>query len=197
MKFGTPCSPLAAVQSLKRALRPYGLVLKIIENPLEIDEAVFRALRSSDYFISSGTKEYGKDSGNPASSAEEVQYWSGSYAKRGKMRPILVRMIPFSAEFKHSAADRLFNVDGNLQVLWLPKGNDPCPNEILRHILDLTETRGHLPGCKARCHKKCTRAHRKCTCGRSGLNGRLARAQSARAGGLAKAAKLRRQSQIG
>ena len=61
-------------------------------------------------FISFGTKEYRQDRGNPASSAEEVRYWSGACAKRRKIRPILVRMIPFSAEFKHSAADRLFNV---------------------------------------------------------------------------------------
>lgn len=185
MKFGTRDSPLVQATSLQKVLRPFGLLLKIIRNPAEIDTSVFAALRGADFFLAFGSSEYGKDTGNPASSAAEIRYWSGSRAARAKPPPILIRMQSFDREYKSAAADPLFNVQGNLQTPWFPNGpqDKEVPEDVIKHVLDQTKTTGHLPSCGSKSNSKCT-------CGRASVNSLLARASNAKAGGKGRWAKI-------
>ena len=81
-----------------------------------IKNEVFTAIEYASTFIAFGSKHYGEDTGNSASTCKESQYVEGS-ACTGK-RIVRIRMIPFSEQFAHIQGRTFFGMN-DLEVPWM------------------------------------------------------------------------------
>ena len=96
--------PLEA-EKLRALLEGRGVSLEIInmEAGGDIDAAVIGGIEHCETFIVFGTMKYGENTGNAA-----CTYYESKFAQTQKKRIILIRMIPFGAEFEFPQAKFMF-----------------------------------------------------------------------------------------
>eukprot|EP01044_Picomonas_judraskeda_P008778 COSAG03_NODE_1025_length_4996_cov_2.971615_2_plen_274_part_00 len=114
----------AHVTQLQAAMEMRDVTLKMVSMQAgnDIDTEVFAWIEHCDYFIVFVSAEYGEDTGNSACTFNEAKY------AQGKKKPvILIRMIPFEAEYKHLQARVMFGLN-KLEVPWML--GTPMPNEL-------------------------------------------------------------------
>eukprot|EP01047_Picozoa_sp_COSAG01_P000879 COSAG01_NODE_17_length_39991_cov_30.596160_38_plen_128_part_00 len=97
----------------------------------DISQEVFAGIERASTFLVFGTKHYGEDTGNPASSYEEAKY-----AQNEQKHIILLRMIGWEEEFDHLTARVLFGKN-KLEMQWLP--GEPMPTTLVRDIVTSIE----------------------------------------------------------
>ena len=90
--------PMAETKLLRGKLAAQGIHLHIIE-PLpgeSIDAVVFKTMAKCDAFLAMGTRGYGADTGNTASTFHELRTWRQEYLPNGK--PLIpLRMVRLCA----------------------------------------------------------------------------------------------------
>ena len=133
MRFPVP--PEARL--LFAALQAAGVHLKIVDMRAgqDIDKEVYEWIEHCRAFLAFGTKNYGEDTGNSACTYNEVKF---AQAKRKNI--ILLRMIPWEAEFAELQARVLFN--RNMLTLEWQQGQAMPPSLVgeLLKAMDLPPT---------------------------------------------------------
>ena len=99
-----------------------------VEDSMDITDEVFEWIEYADTFLVFGTRDYGEDTGNPASSCAESKY-----AQNQKKRIILIRMIPWEEDFQHLQARVLFG-QNKLTLEW--QLGTPMPPFLCQQIID-------------------------------------------------------------
>ena len=124
MRFPIPDEAL----DLRGALATVGILLKIIElKPgQDISTQVFLWIEYADTFLVFGSQNYGEDTGNPASTHAESKY-----AQNLQKRIVLLRMIPWDAQFDHLQGRVMFGMN-QLTLDW-PSGT-PMPPDLVGNI---------------------------------------------------------------
>eukprot|EP01043_Picozoa_sp_COSAG02_P001879 COSAG02_NODE_41_length_47431_cov_32.449204_22_plen_551_part_00 len=125
MRFPVP----PEARRLFAALQPAGAYLKIVNMTAgqDIDKEVYRWIEHCETFFVFGTKDYGEDTGNSACTYNEVKF-----AQAKRKRIILLRMIPWEAEFEELQARVLFN--RNMLTLEWQQG-EPMPQGLVGDVL--------------------------------------------------------------
>mmetsp|Transcript_22760 Transcript_22760/g.34435 ORF Transcript_22760/g.34435 Transcript_22760/m.34435 type:complete len:506 (+) Transcript_22760:160-1677(+) len=115
---------------LRQELELHGIIMHIIDmrSGEDIDSKVFSTLEHCDTFLAFGTSDYGKDTGNSAST-----YFECKYAMNKNKRIIPLRMIPYDQEFEHLQARVLFGMN-LLSLKW--EENQPMPANVVDDILN-------------------------------------------------------------
>eukprot|EP01052_Picozoa_sp_SAG31_P041598 SAG31_NODE_6350_length_2052_cov_1.145929_1_plen_578_part_01 len=124
---------------LQQALAKMGITLHIVRAQAgqDITDEVFEWIEHADTFLVFGTKDYGEDTGNPASSYAEAKY-----AQHQGKRVILIRMIPWEQEFEHLQARVMFG-QNKLTLDWqLGASMPPMLCEQLVNAIDVGEDYG-------------------------------------------------------
>ncbi|CAJ1349902.1 unnamed protein product [Effrenium voratum] len=94
MRF-TEGSPMVQARALQRALKQHNVELVIVSAHLSesITRVVLqRELSRCDAFLAFGTKDYGEDTGNPASTYKELEWWASWALDTDAANPFLVRV---------------------------------------------------------------------------------------------------------
>ena len=127
--------PLEAAQ-LAAGMAQRGASLEIINmvGGGDIDAAVIDGIEHCDTFIVFGSQKYGEDTGNNA-----CTYYESKFAKDRNKRIILIRMIPFDAEFEFSQARFMFGLN-KLALPWML--GTPMPVDLVDKILEAMEIGG-------------------------------------------------------
>eukprot|EP01048_Picozoa_sp_COSAG05_P019626 COSAG05_NODE_3123_length_2306_cov_1.765745_2_plen_599_part_00 len=128
--FGSMRFPVPdAARVLFVALQAAGVYLKIVDMKAgqDIDKEVYEWIEHCHAFLVFGTKNYGEDTGNSACTYNEVKF-----AQAKKKNIILLRMIPWEAEFEELQARVLFN--RNMLTLEWQQGQ-PMPPSLVGEIL--------------------------------------------------------------
>ena len=122
--------PLPEAKFLQSELLKHDINLKIVElvGGDRISTTVFEGIEQAEAFLVFGTKDYGKDTGNPASTYFEAEYARNKYPKK----ILLLRMIQFNEEFEHPQARILFGMNDLSLGPWIP-GNE-MPPELVDEI---------------------------------------------------------------
>eukprot|EP01043_Picozoa_sp_COSAG02_P012976 COSAG02_NODE_512_length_20850_cov_4.993302_10_plen_651_part_00 len=133
MRFPVPDE----ARMLFAALQAAGVYLKIVDMKAgqDIDKEVYEWIEHCHAFLAFGTKNYGEDTGNSACTYNEVKF-----AQAKKKNIVLLRMIPWEAEFEELQARVLFN--RNMLTLEWQQGHAMPPSlvgEILK-AMDLPMT---------------------------------------------------------
>ena len=133
MRFPVPVE----ARMLFAALRAAGVYLKIVDMKAgqDIDKEVYEWIEHCHAFLVFGTRTYGEDTGNSACTYNEVKF-----AQAKKKNIVLLRMIPWEAEFEELQARVLFN--RNMLTLEWQQGQAMPPSlvgEILK-AMDLPTT---------------------------------------------------------
>ena len=136
---------------LERELEKYGYKLHIIDMRAggDIDEKVFSTIEHCNIFLVFGTRDYGENTGNSAST-----YRESKYAENKGKKIILLRMIDYDQEFTHWWARVLFGMNW-WSNLWVE--GESMPPSLLDDILhevnpdlhsagDQEDRRLHSPG---------------------------------------------------
>lgn len=88
-------------------------------------------------FLVFGTSDYGADTGNPASTHHEVQYWLNECKMMDKSRKtILLRMTPWEQRFDNLTARVLFG-QNEFTLPWLL--GEPMPSDLVGNIVKALE----------------------------------------------------------
>ena len=105
MRFGDEHGVVPMAQELGLELEKRGKKLAIIDmaGGGDIDREVFSGIESCDTFIVFGSAKYGEDTGNTA-----CTYYEYKHAVNRKKLIILIRMIPFGADFDELQARVIF-----------------------------------------------------------------------------------------
>jgi protein-L-isoaspartate O-methyltransferase len=100
---------------LQSELRSVGLDLTLVDMTAggDIDTNVFGGIEKADTFVVFGTADYGQNTGNPA-----CTYYESKFALTNRKRIILLRMIPYGAQFEELQARQLFGVN-KLSLEWI------------------------------------------------------------------------------
>ena len=175
MRFPVPVE----ARMLFAALQAAGVYLKIVDMRAgqDIDKEVYEWIEHCHAFLAFGTKNYGEDTGNSACTYNEVKF-----AQAKKKSIILLRMIPWEAEFEELQARVLFN--RNMLTLEWQQGQ-PMPTSLVGEILKAMElpTSG-VPGSPAALAHETTAARSAA----EAANWSRAQAEAARAQAQAQAA---------
>lgn len=128
MRFDGKIPPMA--RALATALQEYGLTLTIVDVKAgeDIDKAVFRGIEEADSFLVFGSANYGKDTGNQASTFYEHKH---AFAQKKKI--ILIRMIPWTEQFEEQQARVIFG-QNRLQLEW--QVGQPMPTDLASKIAE-------------------------------------------------------------
>lgn len=99
-----------------------------------ITTTVFDALQNSKIMVVLGTANYAEDTGNPASTYEELNFWQTTMQKerreyQGGLVPI--NMLKPREVHKHTLAKILFGSNKSYE-LWMP--GEPLPEKVVRAI---------------------------------------------------------------
>jgi hypothetical protein len=134
LRFGAHHGAEHMAQELQRAMSGRKKSLKIIDMLAggDIDQHVFRSIETCGTFIVFGTAKYGEDTGNQA-----CTYYEYKHAFALKKKIILIRMIPFDAEFEELHARVIFNAN-KLVIPWIV--GTPMPVELPDQILNVMAT---------------------------------------------------------
>ena len=95
MRFNA-AGPAPQARELKAALAERGVLLHIIDVSAgeNIEDKVFMTMEACDALIVFGSRDYGQDTGNPASTYHEIKVRSVSmYAWRRPVQPSLFRSL--------------------------------------------------------------------------------------------------------
>ena len=175
MRFPVPLE----ARMLFAALQAAGVYLKIVDMRAgeDIDKEIYEWIEHCHAFLAFGTKNYGEDTGNSACTYNEVKF-----AQAKKKHIILLRMIPWEAEFEELQARVLFN--RNMLTLEWQQGQ-PMPTSLVGEILKAMElpTSG-VPGSPAALAHETTAARSAA----EAANWSRAQAEAARAQAQAQAA---------
>jgi hypothetical protein len=109
--------------ALKAALASHGIDL-FVAAPLhgqDISSVVFTAIEKARIFVAMATADYAEDTGNPASTNKELQYYQSKHKQEGKPPPLPIKMLRSGEKFDTSKkgvilADVLFNSNAAYQV---------------------------------------------------------------------------------
>ena len=120
---------LPEASQLQRELAKHATPMKIIDMKAggDIDTEVFSAIEACDTFLVFGTSGYGEDTGNQSST-----FYESKYAHGKNKRIILIRMIPYDAEYEHLQGRVMFGMN-KLTLTWLE--GEPMPATIVTDIL--------------------------------------------------------------
>jgi hypothetical protein len=99
-----------------------------------IKNEVFKAIEYSSTFIAFGSKHYGEDTGNSASTCKESLYVEGSACAGKKI--VRIRMIPFGQQFAHVQGRTFFGMN-DLELPWML--GDKMPDELVSKILEVMQ----------------------------------------------------------
>ena len=107
--------PLPEALILRDALQARGVFLKIVELApgADINEEVFQSIEQASAFLVFGTANYGEKTANPA-----CTYYESEFARNSGKKIILLRMIPFDAQFQHMQARVMFGMS-DLVPSWM------------------------------------------------------------------------------
>lgn len=97
-----------------------------------IKEEVFRAIEYADTFIAFGSKHYGEDTGNSASTYKESMFVENLKGNK-KKRIIRIRMIPFEEDFEHLQGRTFFGMN-DLEIPWML--GEPMPPDLPAMIIE-------------------------------------------------------------
>ena len=100
----------------------------------DIDRAVIDGIEHCGTFIVFGTLKYGEDTGNNA-----CTYYESKFAKDRNKRIILIRMIPFDADFEFPQARFMFGLN-KLVIPWML--GTPMPGDLVDKVLEAMEISG-------------------------------------------------------
>ena len=122
-----------AVQ-LQAALKVKGVEATIVNMKADgnIKVAVFEAIHACSTFVAFGSKDYGEDTGNSASTFYESMYVEGLTGE-DKKKIIRIRMIPFEESFAYMQGKTFFGMN-DLQLPW--QIGEPMPAELVDKIVD-------------------------------------------------------------
>ena len=153
MRFGKDQVHQHEAPALKAALAKHGIDLFVAapKRGEDISRVVFEALALSDFFIAFATPTYAEDTGNPACTYNELQYWRTTVQpkakKKGVTKPIIpIRMLNEGEEFETSRpgvllAEVLFG--SNLSYVEWPLGSTrnadgttTVPESLVKDVVD-------------------------------------------------------------
>ena len=97
-----------------------------------IKEEVFSAIEYAGTFIAFGSKHYGEDTGNSASTYKESMFVENLKGD-DKKRIIRIRMIPFDEKFAHRQARTFFGMN-DLELPWML--GEPMPPDLPARIIE-------------------------------------------------------------
>ena len=130
LRFGSEHGVLEMAKQLQAAMDEDGVDLRIVDMAAggDIDREVFSEIVYAETFVVLGSKHYGQDTGNQAST-----FYESKFARGKKKRIILIRMIPFDEEFVELQAQIIFGMN-NLELYW--KVGTPMPPELPVQIME-------------------------------------------------------------
>jgi hypothetical protein len=133
-RFGRQHGVDEMAEELRDALANCGVAGKIINMKADgnIKEEVFKWIEFASTFIAFGSKDYGEDTGNSASTHKESQYVENLKGDR-KKRIIRIRMIPFDEEFNHIQARTFFGMN-DMVIPWML--GTPMPPDLPAKIVE-------------------------------------------------------------
>jgi hypothetical protein len=119
-----------AALELQSALAQRGRTLEIINmvGGGDIDQAVQAGILRCDTFLVFGSAKYGENTGNAA-----CTYFESKFAQTQKKRIILIRMIPFDAEFQFDQGKFMFGLN-KLELPWML--GTPLPPDLADKIVE-------------------------------------------------------------
>ena len=113
--------PLPEAIELRDALKERGVHLKIVELTAgaDINQEVFESIERAEAFMVFGTSNYGEKTPNPA-----CTYFESEYARNAGKKMILLRMIPWGAQFEHLQGRIIFGMN-ELVLTWIEEESMP------------------------------------------------------------------------
>eukprot|EP01047_Picozoa_sp_COSAG01_P087317 COSAG01_NODE_20040_length_974_cov_1.698286_2_plen_245_part_01 len=126
MRFPVP----AEARQLQAVLATqYGVTLFIldVESGQDISDQVFEKIEQADTFLVFGTRHYGENTGNPASTYREAKF-----AQSAGKRILLIQMMPWEEKFDHLTARVLFGMN-RLTLDW--QLGSPMPSDLPAQIV--------------------------------------------------------------
>ena len=126
LRFNDVIPPMA--KQLQAALKPKGIEAKIIDMKASgnIKQEVFSQIEACDTFVAFGSKDYGQDTGNSASTYRESMYVENLPQSEQKTI-IRIRMIPFDESFAHMQGRTFFGMN-DLELPWMV--GEPMPADL-------------------------------------------------------------------
>jgi hypothetical protein len=130
LRFGPEHGVFEMAKQLQAAMDEDGVDMRIVDMAAggDIDREVFSEIVYAETFVVLGSKHYGQDTGNQAST-----FYESKFAHGKKKRMILIRMIPFDEEFVELQAQILFGMN-KLELYW--KVGTPMPPELPAQIME-------------------------------------------------------------
>ena len=117
LRFGDKHGVQPMAEALQAALAPKGVEAKIINMKADgnIKKEVFSQIEACGTFVAFGSKHYGEDTGNSASTYAESAYVEG-LTGANKKKIIRIRMIPFEEGFEHLQGRTFFGMNDMVEV---------------------------------------------------------------------------------
>ena len=133
LRFGEDHGAQVKAEELQAALKRKGVDAKIINMKAggNIKQEVFSQIEYCSTFIAFGSKHYGEDTGNSASTYKESMYVENLKGDK-KKKIILIRMIPFDEEFEHLQGRTFFGMN-DLELPWML--GKPMPPNLADEII--------------------------------------------------------------
>eukprot|EP01047_Picozoa_sp_COSAG01_P083022 COSAG01_NODE_17200_length_1170_cov_12.417367_2_plen_369_part_01 len=108
--FGSSRWPLPPearqLQAVLDAEHGVTLFLLAAEPGRDISDEIFAKIEEADTFLVFGTRNYGENTGNPAST-----YYEAKFAQNAQKRILLIQMMPWDEKFDHLTARVLFGMN--------------------------------------------------------------------------------------
>ena len=97
-----------------------------------ISDEIFEKIEQADTFLVFGTRDYGENTGNPAST-----YYEARFAQNARKRILLIQMMPWDEKFDHLTARVLFGMN-DLALSWMEEAPmpDSLPDDIIAALGD-------------------------------------------------------------
>jgi hypothetical protein len=135
LRFGLEHGVLPMAETLRAALAPHGITAVIINIAAggDIDTEVYQWIEHCDTFVVFGSARYGEDTGNQA-----CTFYEYKHAFDRKKRIILIRMIPFGADFEELQGRVIFGAN-KLMFPWIV--GTAIPADLVDQIVKALELR--------------------------------------------------------
>eukprot|EP01045_Picozoa_sp_COSAG04_P007212 COSAG04_NODE_372_length_15668_cov_11.135975_9_plen_376_part_00 len=128
LRFGDAHGVEPMAKELQAALKAKGVYAKIVDMQADgnIKKEVFSQIEACSTFVAFGSKHYGEDTGNSASTCKESEYVEG-LTGANKKKIIRIRMIPFDEQFEHLQGRTFFGMN-DMTEPWMV--GEPMPPDL-------------------------------------------------------------------